>query len=224
MHADYPLDAAAVLLVEADGTPEEVAAEMAEITAVLRGERRDRDSRVAATKRSGCCSGRAARPRFPPSAASRPTTTASTARFRARRCPPCCAASRTWSQRIRAAVRERLPRRRRQPASADPVRRQQAGRPGDAPIEFGDRILRAVHRRRRHDHRRARRRRGEDRRHVRAVPAAELERFLGDQARVRRRRRCSTRARRCRRSHAAPSSGGCTCTAASCGTPELPRF
>ena len=35
VHADYPLDAAAVLLVEADGTPVEVAAEMAEITAVL---------------------------------------------------------------------------------------------------------------------------------------------------------------------------------------------
>jgi glycolate oxidase len=35
VHADYPLDAAAVLLVEADGTPAEVAAEMAEITRVL---------------------------------------------------------------------------------------------------------------------------------------------------------------------------------------------
>jgi len=35
VHADYPLDAAAVLLVESDGTPEEVAAEMAEIKRVL---------------------------------------------------------------------------------------------------------------------------------------------------------------------------------------------
>ncbi|HEX6136263.1 MAG TPA: FAD-linked oxidase C-terminal domain-containing protein [Casimicrobiaceae bacterium] len=35
VHADYPLDAAAVLLVEADGTPVEVEAEMAEIRAVL---------------------------------------------------------------------------------------------------------------------------------------------------------------------------------------------
>jgi glycolate oxidase len=31
VHANYPLDAAAILLVEADGTPEEVAAEMADI-------------------------------------------------------------------------------------------------------------------------------------------------------------------------------------------------
>jgi glycolate oxidase len=35
VHADYPLDAKAVLLVESDGTPEEVAAEMAEIRRVL---------------------------------------------------------------------------------------------------------------------------------------------------------------------------------------------
>ncbi len=35
VHADYPLDAAAVLLVETDGTADEVAAEMAEIREVL---------------------------------------------------------------------------------------------------------------------------------------------------------------------------------------------
>jgi len=35
VHAGYPLDAAAVLLVESDGTPDEVAAEMAEIKRVL---------------------------------------------------------------------------------------------------------------------------------------------------------------------------------------------
>jgi len=35
VHADYPLDAQAILLVESDGTPEEVAAEMAEIRRVL---------------------------------------------------------------------------------------------------------------------------------------------------------------------------------------------
>ena len=35
VHANYPLDAAAVLLVESDGTPEEVAAEMAEICRLL---------------------------------------------------------------------------------------------------------------------------------------------------------------------------------------------
>ena len=124
VHADYPLDAAAVLLVESDGTPEEVAAEMAEITRVLTASRRDRDPRVEGRGASACCSGRGARRRFPRSAASRPTTTASTARSRARRCRACCARSTRWSQRVRAALRQRVPRRRRQPASADPVRRQ----------------------------------------------------------------------------------------------------
>ncbi len=37
VHAGYPLDAAAVLLVETDGTPQEVAAEMADIKRVLAG-------------------------------------------------------------------------------------------------------------------------------------------------------------------------------------------
>ena len=36
VHADYPLDAAAVLLIEADGTPVEVAAEMVDIIDVLK--------------------------------------------------------------------------------------------------------------------------------------------------------------------------------------------
>jgi glycolate oxidase len=35
VHANYPLDAAAILLVESDGTPEEVSAEMADIKRVL---------------------------------------------------------------------------------------------------------------------------------------------------------------------------------------------
>jgi glycolate oxidase len=38
VHAGYPLDAAAVLLIEADGTPEEVAFEVAEISRVLTAE------------------------------------------------------------------------------------------------------------------------------------------------------------------------------------------
>ena len=72
VHAGYPLDAAAVLLVETDGTPEEVAADMAEITRVLGRGRRHRDSRVEGRDASACCSGRAGRRRFPRSAGSRP--------------------------------------------------------------------------------------------------------------------------------------------------------
>ncbi len=50
VHAGYPLDAAAVLLVETDGTPEEVAADMAEITRVL-GEAGATEIRVSKDER-----------------------------------------------------------------------------------------------------------------------------------------------------------------------------
>ena len=46
VHADYPLDAAAVLLVESDGTPEEVAAEMARDPRVLAAAGATADPRV----------------------------------------------------------------------------------------------------------------------------------------------------------------------------------
>ena len=105
----------------------------------------------------------------------------------------------TWSQRVRLAVRERLPRRRRQPASADPVRRQQAGRHASARSNSATHPG-AVHRGRRHDHRRARRRRREDRRHVRAVPPPGSSGSSASSARSTP-TRCSIPARRCRRSH-----------------------
>ena len=52
VHAGYPLDAAAVLLVETDGTPEEVAADMAEITRVLAAAGRHRHPRVEGRARA----------------------------------------------------------------------------------------------------------------------------------------------------------------------------
>ncbi len=52
VHAGYPQDAAAVLLVEADGTPEEVAADMAEITRVLARGGRHRHPRVEGRARA----------------------------------------------------------------------------------------------------------------------------------------------------------------------------
>jgi glycolate oxidase len=89
VHAGYPLDAAAVLLVESDGTHEEVDAEMGEIRRVLSASgatsirvSRDEKERPAAVVGD-------ARPRSRRSAASRPITTASTARSRGRRCRAC---------------------------------------------------------------------------------------------------------------------------------------
>ena len=83
VHAGYDLSAAAILLAESDGTPEEVADQVAEIERVLRaaGATSLRVSR--APRPSGCASGRAARTPFRPPGASRPTTTAWTAPSRA---------------------------------------------------------------------------------------------------------------------------------------------
>ena len=47
VHAGYDLDAEAILLCESDGTPEEVAEEIAACAAVLEGSRRHRHPRLA---------------------------------------------------------------------------------------------------------------------------------------------------------------------------------
>ena len=61
VHASYPLDAAAVLLVESDGTTEEVAAEMARDPARARRRRAPPDPRVEdEAQRLLCWSGRKA--------------------------------------------------------------------------------------------------------------------------------------------------------------------
>ena len=52
VHAGYDLDAAAILLCESDGTPEEVDEEIARMQAVLSKAAARRGSRSAATKRS----------------------------------------------------------------------------------------------------------------------------------------------------------------------------
>ena len=123
MHADYPLDAAAVLLVEADGTPEEVAAEMAEITRVLAaaGATAIRVSKDEA-QRLLFWSGRKAA--FPAVGRISPDYYCIDGTIPRRALPHVLRQIEALSQRVRAALRQRVPRRRRQPASADPVRRQ----------------------------------------------------------------------------------------------------
>ena len=100
---------------------------------VLDARRRDRACACRATKPSGCASGPGARPRSPRSAASRPTTTAWTAPSRASAWREVLHVHRRDGEEVRPALRERVPRRRRQPASADPVRRQRRRRAAIAP-------------------------------------------------------------------------------------------
>src|SRR5580692_12727215 len=80
VHAGYDLDAAAILLVESDGTPEEVADQVAEIERVARAQA---PCASRARRPSACACGRGARTPSRPPGASRPTTTAWTVPSRA---------------------------------------------------------------------------------------------------------------------------------------------
>ena len=92
---------------------------------------RVRGSPPTPTSASAC--GPDARRRFRPWAAWRPTTTAWTARSRGATSPRCCDASASCRRQHGLAGRQRVPRRRRQPAPADPVRCQRARRAASAP-------------------------------------------------------------------------------------------
>ena len=90
VHAGYPLDAGAVLLIEVEGLAEEAAEQADTVRAVCERDGRARGPRRPLDPRTASASGPAARARSAPSAASRPTTTSSTASSRARSCPPSC--------------------------------------------------------------------------------------------------------------------------------------
>ena len=98
VHAGYPLDAEALLIVELDGPEAEVDHLIGRVEAIARANRAALDPASARARPSGSRSGPAARRRSRRSAASRPTTTAWTARSRARACRRCwraCASCRS---------------------------------------------------------------------------------------------------------------------------------
>ena len=119
---------------------------------------------------------------------------------------------------------ERLPRRRRQPAPADPVRRQRCRTRLVRAEQFGAEILELSIARRRHRHRRARRRRREDRPDVRAVRQRDSCRPFTRSSAPSIQPGCSTRARRCRRSHRCAEYGRMHVHGGQLKFPELPRF
>ena len=83
MKAGYDLSAEAILLAESDGTPEEVADQIAEIERVVRDS--GATALVSPTRKPNACGfGPDAKMPFPPPAACRPITTVWTAPFRAR--------------------------------------------------------------------------------------------------------------------------------------------
>ena len=123
VHAGYPLDAAAVLLVETDGTPEEVAADMAEITRVLAAAGAT-EIRVSKDERERLLLWSGRKAAFPAIGRISPGLLLHRRYDSAPRAGAGAAADRGAVAAVRSALRQRVPRRRRQPPSADPVRRQ----------------------------------------------------------------------------------------------------
>ena len=193
VHCGYPEGAAAVLLVELDGPAAEVEAELATVRALCE-QAGAREIRAAddPAQRAGIWAGRksafAAVGRAVPRLhrAGR-RGAAHGARRRAR-------PHRQAVGRDRDPGRERVPRRRREPAPAGALQRRRARRGGAG----GTRIRRHprhVHRVRRVDHRRARRRGGQVPVHAQDVQRRGPGHDAAGAVRVRPRGRCATRAR-----------------------------
>ena len=128
VHAGYPLDVEALLIVELDGPrgggrPSDRTGRSDRRSPAAR---RRRENPVR--KRSGCCSGPGARRRFPQWAAFRRITMCMDGTIPRGKLPYVLSRMRELSKHIRSARRQCVPCRRRQPSSADPLRCQQAGR------------------------------------------------------------------------------------------------
>ena len=133
MHAGYDLEAEAILLAESDGTREEVADEIARMIEVMRASGAT-DIRVLGERGRAAAllvgaQGRVSRrgPHLARLLLHRRLDPARRARARAASAPS------EMSREVRPALRQRLPRGRRQPAPAHPLRRQHPRRARDAP-------------------------------------------------------------------------------------------
>ena len=124
-------------------SPADVDDELGRARARARGRRRDERARRRATPTSADACGRDASPRSRRSAAWRRTTTAWTAPSRAGTWPAVLARIATLSRELSARRGQRLPRGRRQPAPADPVRRRPGRTNWHAPSASAPTILEA---------------------------------------------------------------------------------
>ena len=190
VHAGYDLSAAAILLCESDGTPEEVAEEIAAHERACW--RKAAPRRIEVSQRRGAAaasSGADARTPSRPRAASARTTCAWIRPFRASGSPRCCSPSRPWRRKYQLRC----------------VNVFHAGDGNLHPLILFDandprriQALRAVRRgdprgqraARRHRDRGARRRRREAQLDVRAVLARRAGAVRRRQARLRPRRSC----------------------------------
>ena len=212
VHAGYDLDAAAILLCESDGTAGRGRARGRPHDRGARGGRRDaaggerqrgRAAEVLERAQERLSGERPDQPRLHVHGLDHP---AQAPRRHA-------AGDRRDGAAPRPALRQRLPRRRRQPASADPVRCQRQ-RPAASRRGLRRRDPRPQRRDGRHGHRRARRRRREAVVDVRAVLARRARADGRGQARLRSGRPAQPRQGASRPWCAAPSTGRCTSSAA----------
>ena len=128
VHAGYPLDVEALLIIELDGPGVEVDELIRRVEAIAQG-CGSTTCRIRPRKRSDCCSGPAARRHFRRSGGFRRIISAWTAPSRGQIAAGAGADPRAVGQ-IRSRASPTFSCRRRQPASADPVRCQQARRDG----------------------------------------------------------------------------------------------
>ena len=130
-HAGYPMDAAAVLLIELEGMREAVEEQVEQVREACPVLPARASSAWRAPPRSASCCGRAARTRSARWAASAPPITCRTAWCRAPRSRPRCSFIGEVAEQVRSDHQQHLPRRRRQHAPHHSVRPAQARRPGE---------------------------------------------------------------------------------------------
>jgi hypothetical protein len=216
VHAGYDLDAAAILLCESDGTPEEVEEEIAhERGADASGATRIEVSRDEA-QRLKFWSGR--KNAFPASGGISPDYMCMDSTIPRARLADMLRRSSEMEKKYGLRCCQRLPRRRRQPASADPVRRQRSPISCTAARLFGAEILElSVAWAAPSPASTASASRSSTRCACSSRPPSA--RSSSPSSAPSTRRSCSIRARSSPRCSAAPSTARCTCIAACCRSP-----
>ena len=217
VHAGYPLDVEALLIVELDGPEAEVDHLIGKVEGLAR------DNRAASIRisqneaeRLAFWAGRKAA--FPAVGRISPDYYCMDGTIPRGRLAEVLRGSRELSAAVRAARRQRVPCRRRQSAPADPLRRQPAGR-DRAGRGIRRRHSAAVRRGRRRADRRARGRRRKARPDGRRCSTRPTWRSSSASNAPSTRTGCSTPARCFPNCTAAPNWAGCTSMPAACPTP-----
>ena len=224
VHAGYDLDAAAILLCESDGTPEEVEEEIGRMIEVLRGCGATRHRGRAATRRERLRFWSGRKNAFPASGPHQP-------RLHVHGLDHPAQAPGRHADRDRARWRTKYG-----------LRCVNVFHAGDGNLHplilfdandadqlhraelFGADILETSVAHGRHRHRRARRRRREAVSMCVQFSPAEREQMFARQARLRPGRPAQPRQGDPHAARAAPSTARCTSSAACCAFPDLPRF